>query len=188
MLTKKEVIEIFKNGTEEEQLEIVYRTHYTANWRHYDEFWTNKYVALDEFRTCILDGYIAEDIIEEKYLKPAKEHHLISDYELDKYNPYHFMQGDAFIRKESELNQPDGRLWAGIDRYTFEIKHTRGRVVYCPEDNRLYGSGVCLDKTHNADYVFLYQMNQEALYVYSIDFEGNANLLFREDLADAEML
>ena len=100
------------------------------------------------------------------------------------------MEGDAFIRKESELNQPDGRLWAGIDRYTFDIKHTRGRVVCNPEDNRLYGPGVCLDKnkTHNADYVFLYQMDQEILYVYSIDFEGNANLLFSQDLADAEIL
>ena len=188
MLTKRELIEIFKNGTEEEQLKIVYGTHYKANWRHFDKFWSDKDVALDEFRTCILDGYIAENIIEEKYLKPAKAHHLISNYELDKYNPYHFMEGDAFIRKESELNQPDGRLWAGTDRYTFEIKHTRGRVVYNPEDNRLYGSGVCLDKTHNADYVFLYQMDQEVLYVYSIDSEGNANLLFSQNLADAEIL
>lgn len=185
MLTKNEVIDIFKNGTEEEQLEIVYRTRYQEQpepWKHFANFWSDKDVALTEFRKCILDGYIAEQEVEEKYLKPAVKHRVLSNYELDAYNPYHFMQGDTFIRKSSELDKPDGHIWAGIYRYSFDIKHTHKYVVLNKQDNCLYGPGVCYKKTHNADYIFLYQFEEKALYVYTLMDDGKARLALKQDL------
>ena len=184
MLTKKEIIDIFDNGTEEEQLEIVYKTHYQDGWAHFDNFWSDKDVALTEFNRCVLDGYKAEYAVENNYLIPAKAKHYIADYDLDAYNQWHFMEGDAFIRKSDELDLPDGHIYtysAGFQKLSFDIKHTRRPVVVDKESNCLSGPGVCYKKTHNADLIFLYKTPERYLYIYYL-MSNKANLVLEESL------
>lgn len=173
MLTKREVARIFREGTREEQLKIVYGTHYAIKpkpWNHYFGFWDDPEIALKEFRDCILPGYAAEERVERDYLIPAKGKGVWKDYTMDFLNDYHFMEGDPFIREESELNQPDGHLWdMRGNELTFDIKCTCRNVT--EDRGHFFGGGLVLDpeKAHNADWILLYQRNEQKLYFYSIE-------------------
>lgn len=183
MLTKREVARIFREGTREEQLRVAYGTRYQDGWNHYDGFWDDPEIALREFKMCVLPGYAAEERVERDYLIPAKGKGVWKDYTIDSLNQWHFMEGDEMMRFPEDFNQPDGHLWdMRGNEFTFDIKCTCRDVI--EDRGHLFGSGVCLSKTHNADLVFLYQRNEEKLYFYSIETLPNGMHAAKKVLPD----